>query len=58
MFSLTITELSVSPKVVSHSAENKFENTGPSRSSNTDLKGFSRAVHAVERNIEKEMFIR
>ena len=34
----TMTELRVSPKGVSHSAEKRFENTGSSRSSNTDLK--------------------
>ena len=36
---LTITPLKVSPKAVSQSGENRFENTGSSRSSSTDLGG-------------------
>jgi hypothetical protein len=37
----TMTELRVSPNGVSHSAEKRFENTGSSRSSSTDLEGES-----------------
>lgn len=37
MLGVTIMELKVSPKVVSQSGEKRFENTGSSRSSNTDL---------------------
>ena len=37
MLSVTMMELNVSPKVVSQSGEKRLENTGSSRSSNTDL---------------------
>lgn len=37
MLCVTIIELKVSPKVVSQSGEKRFENTGSSRSSKTDL---------------------
>jgi hypothetical protein len=39
-----MTELRVSPNGVSHSAEKRFENTGSSRSSSTDLEGESEEV--------------
>jgi hypothetical protein len=43
-----MTELRVSPNGVSHSAEKRFENTGSSRSSNTDLEGESEGGREVE----------
>ena len=46
-----MTELRVSPNGVSHSAEKRFEKTGSSRSSNTDLEGRERER---ERENERE----
>jgi hypothetical protein len=61
MLGVTIMELKVSPKVVSQSGEKRFENTGSSRSSNTDLqankKGEKRGdVHskAMTRRIKRK----
>jgi hypothetical protein len=48
-----MTELRVSPNGVSHSAEKRFENTGSSRSSNTDLEGRGREG-GRERETERE----